>query len=271
MSMPEIRTADGVRLHHLESGDPRGRPVVLVAGFKAAATTWKPQLRALESAGHRVIALDRRGHGGSEVGPDGAHDMDHHGADIGDAIAALGLEDATVVGQSMGGNSIWALLAAGRTAGIRDVVIVDQTPRMLNADDWRYGFYDYDESNVDTLFASGVPDPHRHSLASKGPVRVARLLRSLDLKAMKAGFSPAELELLNDHATRDWRPTVAATPVPVLFVAGRESDFWPCEHAAASAALTPLGASIVIEKAGHATNIEQPRAFDGVLRNWLAR
>ena len=267
----EIRSSDGVRLHHRESGDPHGRPVLLVAGFKASATSWRPQLPALEKAGHRVIAMDRRGHGRSEVGPAGSHDMDRHGADIGDAIAALGLQDATVVGQSMGGNAIWALLAAGRTSGIRDVVIVDQTPRMLNSDDWPYGFYGYDESNANTYFATGVPLPGRHSLASKGPVRVVRLLRGMDLRAAMAGFTAAELELLNDHARRDWRPAVAASPVPVLFVAGRESDFWPSEHAAASAALTPLGESVVIEKAGHATNIEQPRAFDDVLRGWLER
>ena len=269
--MPKIRSTDGVRLNYLESGDPKGRPVLLVAGFKAPATSWKPQLAALEGAGYRVIAFDRRGHGASEIGPDGSHTMDRHGADIGDAIDTLGLQDATIVGQSMGGNAVWALLAAGRSGGIRDVVIVDQTPKMLNSDDWPYGFYDYDASNADTLFATGIPDPKRHSLVSKGPVRVVRLLSSMDLKAMKAGFTAAELDLLGDHAHRDWRPAIAATPVPVLFVAGRESDFWPCEHAAAAASLTPLGESAVVDKAGHATNIEQPQAFTAGLLRWLAR
>jgi pimeloyl-ACP methyl ester carboxylesterase len=269
--MPVITSSDGVRLHHLESGDPAGRPVVLVAGFKAPATSWKPQLPALEDAGYRVIALDRRGHGDSEVGPDDGHTMERHGADIADTIEALGLADATVVGQSMGGNALWALVAAGRTAGIRDVVIVDQTPKMLNSEDWPYGFYDYDEANADTFFATGIPDPGRHSLASKGPVRIARLLKAMDLKAAKAAFTPAELALLNDHAKRDWRPSIASTRMPVLFVAGRESDFWPCEHAAAAASLTPLGESAVVEKAGHATNIEQPKAFTAGLLKWLSR
>ncbi|SFR94013.1 Pimeloyl-ACP methyl ester carboxylesterase [Microbacterium sp. cf046] len=269
--MPSVTSSDGVRLNYLESGDPAGRPVLLVAGFKAPATSWKPQLADLENAGYRVIALDRRGHGDSEIGPDDAHTMDRHGADIGDAIEALGLLDATVVGQSMGGNSVWALLAAGRATGVRDIVIVDQTPKMLNSDDWAFGFYGYDASNADTYFAAGVPDPGRHSLASKGPVRVARLLKAMDLKAAKAGFTTAELALLNDHARRDWRPAISATDVPVLFVAGRESDFWPCEHAAASAALAPLGESAIVEKAGHATNIEQPKAFTSGLLRWLAR
>jgi len=269
--MPEITTSDGVRLNYLESGDPAGRPVVLVAGFKAPATSWKPQLGRLEKAGYRVIALDRRGHGASAIGADGAHTMDRHGADIGETIAALGLEDATVVGQSMGGNAIWALLLANGAKGIRDVVIVDQTPKMLNSDDWSFGFYGYDASNADTYFATGIPDPGRRSVASKGAVRVARLLKATDLKAARAGFTAAELELLGDHAKRDWRPAIAASLVPALFVAGRESEVWPCEHAAASAALSERAQSTVIEKAGHATNIEQPKAFNEVLLEWLSR
>lgn len=267
--MPTITTTDGVRLAYIESGDPAGRPVLLVAGFRAPATSWKPQLAALEKAGFRVLALDRRGHGASEVGPDDGHTMDRHGADIGDAIRVLGLTDATIVGQSMGGNAIWALIAAGETSGIRDIVIVDQTPKMLGSDDWPYGFYDYDASNADTYFTAGVPDPGRHSVASKGPVRIARLLKAMDLGAAKREFTPGELRLLNDHAQRDWRPVIAASPLPVLFVAGRESEFWPCEHAAAAAALASQGEAIVIEKAGHATNIEQPRAFDDALLRFL--
>jgi non-heme chloroperoxidase len=268
--LPEITTSDGVTLNYLETGDPKGRPVMLVAGFKAAAASWRPQLGALEKAGHRVIALDRRGHGGSGIGPDDGHTMTRHGADIGDAISALGLTQVTVVGQSMGGNAVWALLAAGGGEGIRDIVVVDQTPKMLNSDDWEYGFYDYDSSNADTHFASGIPDPGRYSLGSKGPVRVARLLKVLDVKAAKAGFTPAELALLSDHAKADWRPAVAAATVPVLFIAGRQSEFWPCEHAAASAALASRGTSAVIERAGHATNIEQPKAFDQLLGRFLA-
>ena len=268
--MPEITTSDGVRLNHLESGDPAGRPVLLTAGFKAPATTWRRHFGALERAGHRVIALDRRGHGTSGIGPDDSHTMTRHGADIGDAISALGLTEVTVVGQSMGGNAVWALLAAGGAGGIRDIVIVDQTPKMINTEDWRYGFYGYDASNADTHFAAGIPNPGRHSLRSKGLVRIARLLKGTDLKAAKAGFTPAELALLNDHAKADWRPTIAAVEVPVLFIAGRESEVWPCEHAAAAASLSRMGTSAIIEKAGHNTNLEQPKAFDELLGRFLA-
>lgn len=285
--MPDFTTDDGVRLNWTEQGDPAGRPVVLIAGFKAPATSWKPQQGPLAEAGYRVISFDRRGHGLSERTEAGAT-MLRHGADLAQLLRHLDLQGAALVGGSMGGNSIWAFLAGsaggGGTAGsagesteestdanrVDRIVIVDQTPRMLNGDDWPYGFYDYTDANRDTLFATTIPDPGRWSIASKGPVRIARLLKALG-GGERRELTETERRLLNDHAKADWRPVIARTGVPVLFVAGRESEFWPAEHAAAAASLAPRGHSLVLEKDGHAANIEQPKAFTEALLEFLAR
>lgn len=273
--MPTISASDGTTLHYDEFGDPAGRPVVLIAGFKAAATSWKFQLKPLVAAGHRVIAFDKRGHGASDVGPAGGHTMQRHGRDIRDLLDTLDLADASLVGGSMGGNSIWAMIAdpesAGAAARVRDILIVDQTPKMLNDDTWPHGFYGYDEQNRDTYFATSIPDPGRFPLRAKGLVRIGRLLRVMEPTKQSRELTPAELEVLHDHATLDWRETIAAARVPARFVAGAESEFWPAAHAAASAALNPLASSIVIPKDGHAANIEQPEAFNRVLLEWLAR
>ncbi|MFC9917022.1 alpha/beta fold hydrolase [Agromyces binzhouensis] len=269
--MVDLIASDGTRLNYLEYGDPGGRPVVLIAGFTAPATSWRYQVKPLARAGYRVLALDRRGHGRSEPG-DGEPGMERHGGDIRDLLDALDLTDVTLVGQSMGGDAIWAFVAEHGTARLRDVVIVDQTPCMLNTDDWPHGFYDYDAGNRDTLFATGIPDPGRFPAKSKGLVRIARLLTSLEVPRGGApAFSDAQLALLNDHAKRDWRPVVAECDVPVLFVAGAESEFWPAEHAAAAAALNPLADSIVIPRDGHAANIEQPLLFNRILLDRLQR
>ena len=269
--MPTITSSDGVRLNYLELGDPTARPVVLVAGFKAPATSWRYQLKPLARAGYRVIAFDRRGHGASEIG-EGEHTMDRHGADIHDQLTRLELDDVTIVGQSMGGNAIWALLAQFGTGGIRDIVIVDQTPKMLNTADWPYGFYDYDDANVDTYFATGIPDPGRHPVKSKGLVRISRVLKAMELpKGGRPTFTPAELALLDDHAKRDRRPVLSQADRPVFFIAGAESEFWPAEHAAASATLNAHGTSTIIERDGHAANIEQPQRFNEALLGFLQR
>jgi hypothetical protein len=49
--MPTITTSDGVRLNHLEGGDPSDRAVVLIAGF-----------RARRRAGICSWSLNRTGH-----------------------------------------------------------------------------------------------------------------------------------------------------------------------------------------------------------------
>jgi len=94
-----------------------------------------------------------------------------------------------------------------------------------------------------------------------------RLLRAM--KGAEKTMTPGELALLHDHATRDWRPVIATADLPVLFVAGEDSEFWPASHAAACAVLAPMGDSIVLADDGHAANIEQPKAFNEALLSFL--
>ena len=53
-------------------------------------------------------------------------------------------------------------------------------------------------------------------------------------------------------------------------LAGRESQVWPCEHAAAAVAGTPRGRALVIEDAGHAISFDQPDRFNEVLLQFIA-
>ncbi|MEU6673834.1 alpha/beta hydrolase [Streptomyces sp. NPDC046925] len=257
-----MTAADGIRLHYTQTGDPCGRPVVLLAGFKASAQSWLYQVGPLAAAGHRVLSVDLRGHGQADRPASGV-DMARRGQDVRTVLDALDLHDVLAVGGSMGGNTIWSYVSqfgADRLAGI---AVVDQTPKMLNTDDWSHGFYGYDESNIETYFAEGVPKTGHGTPLWRRGMRLVRLLR-----AMKGGertLTPGELALLSDHAKADWRPVIAQTDVPVLFAAGAESEFWPSSHAAAAAALAPQSSSIVIAAAGHATNIEQPKPFNDAL------
>lgn len=265
--MTSLTADDGVRLDYTEHGDPAGRPVVLLAGFKAAGASWRYQIAPLSKAGYRVLVVDLRGHGSAERPPSGV-DMARRGQDVLDVLEALDLRDAVLVGGSMGGNTIWSYFARFGTAGVRAVAVVDQTPAMLNTGDWAHGFYGYDESNVDTYFAIGIPQTGKGTPMAKRGLRLVRLLRAM--QGAERELTPGELELLNDHAKADWRPVLARSDVPVLFVAGAESEFWPASHADAAASLAPQGRAVVIPDDGHAANIEQPKAFNAALLGFLA-
>ncbi|WP_181272673.1 alpha/beta fold hydrolase [Brevibacterium oceani] len=266
--MATIICDDGVRLDHTRTGEPTGRPVVLLAGFRAPATSWLYQVDALERSGYSVVAVDLRGHGRADRPPSGVT-MERRGRDLDEVLEALDLRDALLVGGSMGGNTIWSHIALSGTERIAGIVIVDQTPAMLNTDDWPHGFYDYDATNIDNNFAEGIPNTGRGTPVWRRGRRVLRLVKAM--KGVDRDISDGELALLGDHAKADWRPVIEGCAVPVLFVAGAESEYWPPTHASASAGLAPIGSSVVLPKAGHAANIEQPGAFNEALLEFARR
>jgi pimeloyl-ACP methyl ester carboxylesterase len=115
---------DGVRLAGLDyRGD--GSPVLLLHGLAGHAGEWA------ETAGWltdccRVVALDARGHAGSERRPLDVS-PDAHVADAVFAVERLGLGPVVVVGQSLGGRTA-LLLAARRPDLVRGLVVADAGP-----------------------------------------------------------------------------------------------------------------------------------------------
>ena len=102
--------SDGVRIHYLTAGD-EGSWVVLIHGYTdSAERMWfRTGIAPALAEGHRVVALDNRNHGQSDVpqpnGPGRAEDvielMDH-----------LGIGRAHIHGYSMGGGITGTLLSS---------------------------------------------------------------------------------------------------------------------------------------------------------------
>jgi non-heme chloroperoxidase len=266
--MPTFRTTDDVTLAYTDEGE--GRPVVLVHGYTAPAASWVLTVDALLDAGYRAIAFDRRAHGESETPAHGQR-MARHGRDLGELLAHLDLEGAVVVGASMGGNTLWAYVDQFGPARLAGAVIVDQTPKMLNDHGWEHGFYGYEPTNAGTLFANGVQVPGGGRTVDRSGPAVLRLVERLGAPpAFRDPTAPETLPLLADHALQDWRDVVRRFPLPLLMLAGRESQIWPCEHAEAAVAGSLRGRALVIEDAGHAITFDQPDRFNEVLLDFLA-
>ena len=79
--------------------------------------------------------------------------MARHGKDLNDALWQLDLGPVVLVGGSMGASAIWAYVDLFGTDGVRGIVSIDQTPKMINDDDWPYGFYGLTPSNSGAFFA----------------------------------------------------------------------------------------------------------------------
>ena len=107
-----------IELHYEDKG--AGQPVVLIHGFPLDGNSWEGQTAALLDAGYRVITYDRRGFGKSSKPTDG-YDYDTFAADLNTLLSDLDLNDAVLVGFSMGTGEV------GRYLGTYSCEVADLT------------------------------------------------------------------------------------------------------------------------------------------------
>lgn len=120
----------GVRLHYVAGGT--GEPVVLLAGWPQTWWAWRHVMPELARGGHRVIAVDIRGMGGSDK-PQGGYDKKTMARDVYELVRSLGYSRVNVVGHDMGAMVAYSF-AANHPAATRRLALVDT----LHVDETQY-------------------------------------------------------------------------------------------------------------------------------------
>lgn len=233
-----------------------GPALLLTHGFMATSHMWEPNLAAL-SAGHTVVTWDMRGHGRTDYPTDAAaYSPEISTDDMVALLDAVGAEKATLVGMSLGGylSLECNLRHPDRVAGI---VLVDTGPG-FKRDEPREAWNELTESRAVGFEARGLDhlDYTRTEIA-EGTHRDA------------SGLILSARHVLKQHDDRVIRslPDVA---VPTLVVVGAldERFLAGCSYMAAK---VPGAEHVVIPDAGHASNMDQPEAFDAAVTGFLAR
>ncbi|MSQ22878.1 MAG: alpha/beta hydrolase [Dehalococcoidia bacterium] len=103
-------TVNNLRLHHLDWGNEKAPPLVLVHGYTGNAHSFDPLALRLRDRFH-VVATDVRGHGDSAWSPDGNYGYTDYANDLDGVVAEMGLRRFVLVGTSMG--DIIAMTYAG--------------------------------------------------------------------------------------------------------------------------------------------------------------
>ena len=108
MNTPSLQTlaVNGISMRVAVQGE--GPLVVLCHGFPEGWNSWRAQLAALAAAGYQAVAPDMRGYGGTDALAEPAqYTMLHHVGDLVALVAALGAEQAVVVGHDWGAPVAW--------------------------------------------------------------------------------------------------------------------------------------------------------------------
>ena len=115
----EMIETNGIALRAAVAGE--GPLVVLVHGWPELWYSWRHQIRALASAGYKVVAPDVRGYGGSDKPQAvGEYTMTKITADVVGLIDAMGEEQASLVGHDWGAPIVWntSVLHPGRVRAV---------------------------------------------------------------------------------------------------------------------------------------------------------
>jgi non-heme chloroperoxidase len=97
-----ITGGGGIRLHIVETGNLRGRPIVFIHGFSQCWLTWTRQMNSDLAETFRLVAVDIRGHGLSDKPRESYTDSKLWADDIHATIQALELDHPILCGWSYG-------------------------------------------------------------------------------------------------------------------------------------------------------------------------
>lgn len=115
---------DGHRVHVMEHGDPKGRPVLLMHGNPTWGFLYRKVANELANDGLRLVMPDLVGLGYSDKPDAGFHTLENHGRVMHGLLDALGLEDVILVGQDWGG-PIGLLAIAPRPSRMAGLVVLN--------------------------------------------------------------------------------------------------------------------------------------------------
>jgi 3-oxoadipate enol-lactonase len=254
---------NGITIAYSDEG--AGLPVVFIHAFPLDKTMWDDQMAVLRN--HcRTITFDLRGFGDSDV-PDGPYTMDQMAADVRGLMSRLDIERAVIVGLSMGG---YISLAFYRNypGAVRAMVLANtrasadtekaRERRMASAEKAeREGAAAIADEMVPVMFAPSTLETR--------PDIVQRLRAIIEANA-PGGIAAAQRAM----ATRmDSTYILAGIDFPVLIIGGSEDKLTPVSEAQSMREGIPHSRLVVIEGAGHLSNMERPDEFNGALIDFI--
>jgi pimeloyl-ACP methyl ester carboxylesterase len=244
-----------------------GQPVVFLHAFPLDKTMWAPQTSALADT-FRCLTIDARGLGESSATP--PFTIDRYAEDVITVLDRLGIANATIAGLSMGGYvafAVWrrapdrvrALVLADTRAGV-DTPETRARRHELIALARQAGVAPVIERQIVGLLGKSTRERHPD---------VEQTVRTIALSATSASVEGTVGAMEAMLGRRDSTPTLATIHVPTLIIVGEEDVITPPKEARAMHAGIKRSRMETLAHTGHLTSLEQPAAFNAVLREFL--
>lgn len=246
------KSEDGVKIHYAAFG--QGKPLVLVHGLGESFLTWKPQLEFFPEQGFRVLAVDLRGHGDSEIPPKRIT-MEDFASDVESVLKAEGLEKALMVGYSMGGLVLLELYE--RNPSLFEKLVLEAVAP------------EYPPAMTELLENMSM-----HEIAAQVAEFAVSPTASADLKKdiyniISKTDKRVYIQSAEAATERSYYGILAMLQVPTLFISGELDYISPPEVAEELSRIVKGSKKIVFSKVGHMPHRENPQEYNKAVLEFL--
>ncbi|RII26307.1 MAG: alpha/beta hydrolase [Geobacter sp.] len=256
---------NGINLAYEDAGS--GPAVMLIHGFPLCRKMWRPQRNKLPLSGYRVIAPDLRGFGESDA-PDGPYSMELYADDLIGLMDHLEIEKAVIGGMSMGGYVLFNLLER-YPERFRGAIFIttratadDEAGKakrlQLAMDVQKFGPQVVADSFEKLLFAPGTP------------LERPKLVEEVYSWMVENATTGLAGGLLAMRERKDYSPLLGNFRVPALAIGAEFDQAAPPATSSAIAAGIPGCRLAIIPATGHLANLEDVKAFNSPVLDFLA-
>lgn len=255
--MPPVFLPD-LRLNATLEGPPGAPALVLVHALGTSLALWDGVAARLPR--HRILRLDLRGHGASDV-PPAPYAMGALVRDVERLIDHFGLKETVVAGVSLGG-MVAQGLAVKRLDLVRGLVLSNTAARIGTAAQWQDRIALVREQGLEAL-----ADATMERWLGRG------WRDNPALPALRQGFLSTDPQGWTGCAAAiagtDFYETTATLRLPTLAIAGANDGSTPPDLVRETADLIPGARFRLIRGAGHLPMAEKPGEYAEILGGFL--
>jgi pimeloyl-ACP methyl ester carboxylesterase len=269
--MPKIK-AGGINLYVEDTGG--GRPIVFVHEFASDCRGWDAQVRYFSRA-YRCVAYNARGYPPSDIPEDAAlYGWEFALNDIAAVMQALGIEQAHVVGLSMGAyaalqfglrfpEKVDAIVAAGVGSGS------PPSARRAWQDQSNALARGFSERGMAAMAQEMAQYPNRVQLKHKDPRGWLEFVDHLSQHSPRGMANTVARYQALRPSLHDFRDQFSQMAIPILLAVGDEDE--PCvETNLMLKSALPNAGLWMCPNTGHAINVEEPAAFNAQVAQFFS-
>ena len=263
---------DGSTVNYVELGE--GPPIVFVHGLGGCWQNWLENLPYFAQH-HRVIAVDLPGFGRSEL-PRGEISIPNYGRFIDSLLRRLGVERATLVGNSMGG-FVSTEVAISFPTWVEKLVLVSaagahELPGKVNS--------------RQALRAASISQPLTDAVIKRAEFLARRprgrrlmlgmvcryperLSAAMTMEMIAGAGKPAFDDALHSIFSYDFRDRLGEVSAPALIIWGRNDMVVPVRCADIYERALPDSRKLIMESTGHVAMIERAHTFNRTVAEFV--